>query len=189
VGDDPCGNTVSGDHAEPPHEGPEGAPDSPKSSRRAVDFWIGLLFAAVGVVVLLEGRRALNDPSLHMLERAANPGSTIFFVGTAMAVLGALLAIVGLRAPGNPFKVFAAHHFADIVKAQVGKQVLLVLLMAVYFFVLWNLLPYWLSTLIFLVTAMALFRAGSWIRILAVSAVSTGLILFFFGKLAQVMLP
>jgi putative effector of murein hydrolase LrgA (UPF0299 family) len=43
--------------------------------------------------------------------------------------------------------------------------------------------------LIFLVAAMSLFKAGSWIRILIVSAASTGLILFFFGKLAQVMLP
>ena len=64
-----------------------------------------------------------------------------------------------------------------------------VVLMALYTFVLLGLLPFWLSTFLFMLLLMYFLEAGSLVKIVSVSLVVTILIIFLFQVCFRVPLP
>jgi len=164
--------------------------DEQTARRRSLDFFMGLGFAAVGVYVAAEGVVAFRAPLLATVPRATNPGSTTLVIGGILAVLGLAIALMGLSGTGGKPLAVAARAIPEALKGRAFFKGLVILAyIAIYFFVLWRALPFWLSTSIFLASAMATFKAGAWWKVLLITAVSTAVIYYLFAVLAFVPLP
>jgi len=163
--------------------------DEAKKRLRALDFFMGAAFAAVGLFLVIEGYQAFVSPALATVERSANPGVSTMFIGGLLILFGSVIALIGLAASGNPFRI-AAHVIPETIgKATFLRGLIVLGCIAVYFFVLWEMVPYVVSTFIFLVGMMTIFKAGAWWKILLIAGISVGVIWYFFGVLAMVPLP
>jgi hypothetical protein len=160
-----------------------------KQRLRSLDFFMGLLFAGIGAYVAIEGLRALGDSYLATVPKATNPGSTTLVIGSLLALAGGTISVIGLLGSGNPF-ARAREALPGIVTSLAFKKGFLVLAeVAAYFFLLWNNLPFLVSTPLFLASLMATFKAGAWWKILIVAALTTALAYYIFAILAVVPLP
>ena len=156
---------------------------------RSLDFFMGTGFALIGLYVLFEGYRAFTSPALVTVEKSVNPGVTTLFIGGFLALLGIVLALIGMRGSGNPF-----HKAAEVIpetlrKPSFLKGVLAMACIAVYFFVFWGRIPYVISTFLFLAGTMLLFKGGAWWKISLVSGTTVAIIWYVFGVLAMIPLP
>ena len=164
--------------------------DEQTTRRRALDFFMGLAFAALGSFVAAEGFVAFGDPILATVPRATNPGSTTIVIGGLLALLGLAIAGLGLvGTDGRPFAVAARVLPMIAGSRSFYKGALVLSYVAVYFFVLWRAVPFWLSTGLFLTGTMATFKAGKWWKILIIAAIATALVYYIFAVLAFVPLP
>jgi hypothetical protein len=157
--------------------------------RRSLDFFMGFAFMGLGVFVALEGVKALGDKYLQTVPIVTNPGITTLVIGSLLAISGLSIGVIGLLGSGRPFAV-AAEAIPEIMRTRGFKKGFVVLAeIAVYFFLLWNNMPFVVSTPIFLVTMMLTFKAGTWWKILLIAAVTTALTYYIFARLAVVPLP
>ena len=156
---------------------------------RSLDFLMGLAFVAIGLYVCLDGVRIVNDPSLGALEPVARPGMTMIAVGGLLALMGLILALIGFKGSGNPVRIGGAALREWVRRPAFLKGLIVITVIAAYYFVLWRLVPYWVSTSLFLLALMFVFKAGKWWKILIIAGVTVALVVYFFGVLAQVMLP
>jgi hypothetical protein len=69
------------------------------------------------------------------------------------------------------------------------KGIIALACIAVYFFGFWDRLPYVVSTVLFLVGMMAIFKAGAWWKICLISGVTVAIVWYVFGVLAMIPLP
>jgi len=158
--------------------------------RRSLDFYMGIAFAAIGVVLIVNGIVAYSDPFLASVPVASNPGGTTIVIGGVLALLGAVIAIMGFAGSNKkPFSVAAAATRDALHSRSFWKGALALGLIAIYFFVLWRIMPFWLSTPIYLLANMFIFKGGKWWKLLIITAVTTGLVYFIFARLAYVPLP
>ncbi len=164
--------------------------DDTVRGRRALDFFMGAGFVALGIYVVLTGFEAYHDPLLATVDRATNPGSTTIVIGSLLAIMGAVIGVIGYLGCGKkPFSTAI-----ELVPLSVGsrsffKGTLVLSLIAVYFFVLWRAVPYWLSTGLFLAVTMKIYKAGAWWKVLLISAITVALTYYIFAVLAYVPLP
>lgn len=158
--------------------------------RRALDFFMGAGFAALGLYVVLSGFEAFHDPLLATVDKSTNPGSTTIVIGSLLAIMGVIIGGIGfLGCNKRPFSTAL-----ELVPQSVGsrkffKGTLVLVLIAVYFFILWQAVPFWLSTSLFLIATMKIYKAGAWWKIFLITAISVGLIYYIFAVLAYVPLP
>jgi len=158
---------------------------------RSLDFFLGLFFAAVGVYMCIAAFSMFNDPMLRAIgtPKTSNPGMTTVVIGGLLVLMGTIMALLGLAGSRKPFSVGGGALGEMFRSERFWKSLLVLGLIAVYFFVLWNNTPYWFSTMLFLCATMRIFKAGAWWKIILISALTTAFILYFFGKLALVPLP
>jgi hypothetical protein len=156
---------------------------------RSLDFFMGIGFALIGLYVMLDGYIAYVSPALVTVEKSVNPGVTTLFVGGFLALLGAVLALIGMRGAGNPFLKAAEVIPETLRKPSLLKGVLAMACIAVYFFVFWGRIPYVVSTFLFLAGMMFLFKGGAWWKIILVSGTTVAIIWYVFGVLAMIPLP
>jgi putative tricarboxylic transport membrane protein len=150
---------------------------------------MGAGFALIGLYVMFDGYTAFVSPALVTVEKSVNPGVTTLFVGGFLALLGVVLALIGLRGSGNPFLKAAEVIPETVRKPSFLKGALVIACIAIYFFVLWGRIPYVFSTFIFLAGTMFLFKGGAWWKISLVSGVTVAIIWYVFGELAMIPLP
>ena len=156
---------------------------------RSLDFFMGSGFALIGIYVFIDGYQMLISPGLETVERSANPGVTSMFVGGFLALLGIIMGIIGLRGSGGPFRVAKQAISETLRKQAFFKGVVATACIAVYFFVLWDRIPYVISTFIFLAGMMFIFKAGAWWKITLISGITVAIVWYVFGVLAMVPLP
>lgn len=156
---------------------------------RTLDFFMGLGFTAVGIFLAGNGIYCLKDPALSTVQVLSNPGMSSLFIGGLLILLGIILAMIGWSGAREPLKI-AAQALSALVKRQTfWRGVIVMAVIAVYFFVLWGRVPYWLGTMAFMMALMFIFKAGAWWQIFLISGVSTALVVYFFGVMAQIPLP
>jgi hypothetical protein len=156
---------------------------------RSLDFFMGAGFALIGLYVMVDGYIAYVSPALVTVEKSVNPGVTTLFVGGFLALLGVVLAFIGVRGSGNPFLKAAQVIPETIRKPSFRRGVLAMACIGIYFFVFWGRIPYVFSTFIFLAGMMFLFKGGAWWRIALVSGATVAVIWYVFGELAMIPLP
>lgn len=167
------------------------ADDKEQRELRSLDFFMGLLFSAVGIYVIFASFGMFRDPLLKGIgvPIASNPGLSSLVIGGFLLILGATLLVIGLLGAGNPFQVGRQALAALFRRHSFWRSWLVLGLLALYFFVLWQNTPFWFSTMAFLCLSMRIFRAGAWWQILLIAGITTALIMYFFGHLALVPLP
>jgi len=156
---------------------------------RSLDFFMGTGFALIGLYVMFDGYIAYVSPALVTVEKSVNPGVTTLFVGGFLALLGVVLALIGMRGSGNPLLKAAEVISETLRKKSFLKGVLAMVCIGIYFFIFWGRIPYILSTFIFLAGMMFLFKGGAWWKIVTVSGVTVAIIWYVFGVLAMIPLP
>jgi hypothetical protein len=163
--------------------------DEAKKRLRSLDFFMGTAFAFIGLFLAIDGYQTYVSPALVTVERSANPGVSTIFVGVLLVLFGTIIAVIGVGGSGNPFKVARQVIPETIAKPTFLRGLIVLGCIAVYFFVLWERVPYVVSTFIFLAGMMFLFKAGTWWKILLIAGTSVAVIWYFFGVLALVPLP
>jgi len=156
---------------------------------RSLDFFMGTSFALIGLYVVFEGYTTFVSPALVTVEKSVNPGVTMLFIGGFLALLGVVLALIGMRGSGNPFLKATEVIPETIRKKSFMRGLLAMACIGVYFFVFWDRIPYVLSTFVFLAGMMLLFKGGAWWKIFLVSGVTVAIIWYVFGVLAMIPLP
>jgi len=156
---------------------------------RSLDFFMGTSFALIGLYVVFEGYTTFVSPALVTVEKSVNPGVTMLFIGGFLALLGVVLALIGMRGSGNPFLKAAEVIPETLRKKSFMRGLLAMACIGVYFFVFWDRIPYVLSTFVFLAGMMLLFKGGAWWKIFLVSGVTVAIIWYVFGVLAMIPLP
>jgi hypothetical protein len=156
---------------------------------RSLDFFMGASFALIGLYVMVEGYMTFVSPALITVEKSVNPGITTLFVGGMLALLGLILAIIGLRGSGNPFQKAAQVIPETLRKQSFLRGVLAMACIGIYFFVFWGRIPYVMATFIFLAGMMLLFKGGAWWKICLISGITVAIIWYLFGVLAMIPLP
>jgi len=156
---------------------------------RSLDFFMGTGFTVIGFYVMFDGYTAFVSPALVTVEKSVNPGVTTLFVGGFLALLGVVLALIGLRGSGNPLLKAAEVISETLRKKSFLKGVLAMVCIGIYFFIFWGRIPYILSTFIFLAGMMFLFKGGAWWKIGIVSGATVAIIWYVFGVLAMIPLP
>jgi hypothetical protein len=156
---------------------------------RSLDFFMGTGFAVIGLYVMFDGYKAFVSPALVTVEKSVNPGLTTLFVGGFLALLGLVLALIGLRGSGNPFLKAAQVIPETLRKQSFLRGVLAMACIGVYFFIFWGRIPYALATFIFLSGMMFLFKGGAWWKIFLISGITVAVIWYLFGVLAMIPLP
>jgi len=163
--------------------------DESRVRLRSLDVFMGLGFLAVGAFVALDGFIAYYAPQLVTVEKSANPGVTTIFIGSLMGLLGLLIAIIGVIGSRHPFRIARQVVSETVHSKAFYKGVIALACIAVYFFIFWDRLPYVVSTFIFLVGIMAIFKAGAWWKIGLISGVTVAIVWYVFGVLAMIPLP
>ncbi|NTV32768.1 MAG: hypothetical protein HGA50_05705 [Deltaproteobacteria bacterium] len=156
---------------------------------RSLDFFMGTGFALIGLYVMFDGYIAYVSPALVTVEKSVNPGVTTLFVGGSLALLGLVLAVIGLRGSGNPFLKAAEVIPETLRKKSFLRGVLAMACIGVYFFIFWGRIPYVIATFIFLAGMMFLFKGGAWWKICLISGITVAVIWYLFGVLAMIPLP
>jgi hypothetical protein len=156
---------------------------------RTLDVFMGVGFLAVGAFVTYDGVVAYYAPQLVTVEKSANPGVTTIFIGSLMGLLGLVIAIIGVAASRHPLRI-ARQAISETLRSKVFYKGLVALAgIAVYFFIFWDRLPYVVSTFLFLVGMMAIFKAGAWWKIGLISGATVAIVWYVFGVLAMIPLP
>jgi hypothetical protein len=164
--------------------------DEAMTRLRALDVFMGLGFLAVGAFVAYDGFVAFYAPQLATtVERSANPGVSTIFIGSLMGLLGLVIAIIGMLGSRNPLPIAKQAVSETLHSKAFYKGLIALACIAVYFFVLWDRLPYVVATFLFLAGMMAIFRAGAWWKIILISGVTVAVVWYVFGVLAMIPLP
>jgi len=150
---------------------------------------MGTGFALIGFYVMFDGYKAFVSPALVTVEKSVNPGVTTLFVGGFLALLGLILATIGVRGSGNPFRKAAQVIPETIRKRTFLRGVLAMACIGVYFFIFWGRIPYVMATFIFLAGMMLLFKGGAWWKVCLISGITVAIIWYLFGVLAMIPLP
>jgi hypothetical protein len=156
---------------------------------RSLDFFMGTGFTLIGFYVMFDGYTAFVSPALITVEKSVNPGVTTLFIGGFLALLGIILALIGLRGSGNPFLKAVQVIPETIRKHSFLRGVLAMACIGVYFFIFWGRIPYVISTFIFLAGMMFFFKGGAWWKIFLISGITVAVIWYLFGVLAMIPLP
>jgi len=156
---------------------------------RSLDFFMGTGFALIGFYVMFDGYKAFVSPALVTVEKSVNPGVTTLFVGGFLALLGLILATIGVRGSGNPFRKAAQVIPETIRKRTFLRGILAMACIGVYFFIFWGRIPYVMATFIFLAGMMLLFKGGAWWKVCLISGITVAIIWYLFGVLAMIPLP
>lgn len=150
---------------------------------------MGIAFSVIGIFLAGNGIYSVNDPALKTVQLMSNPGITTLFIGGVLTLLGLILTTIGWSGSRKPFHISAQAIRELFTHQTFWRGAIVIGVIAIYFFVLWGRIPYWLTTMLFMSSLMFIFKAGAWWKILLISGISTAIVVYFFGIMAQVPLP
>lgn len=157
-------------------------------TKRLFDFMAACVMIALGIYVLIAGVGINRDVGGVYYDA---PGFLPVLLGIALSACSLLLLIAslkdgGLRARMAEMKAWVHERLRskDAAITLVG-----IAIMFVYSFVLFELVPFWLSSFIFLIGIMAYLKATRLLKGLLISACTVAVIVVFFQLGFRVQLP
>lgn len=156
--------------------------------RKRFDFLSSIIMFALSVYVIIAGIGIYHKAGkLFYISPALVPT----MLGAVLCLLSVVLFLGSLRDGGISARVTEIKsYFSGIFQNKNTMRMLTgVLLMALYTFVLLDLLPFWLSTFLFVLLLMFFLDAGSLTKILAITVLCSALIVLLFQVCFRVPLP
>lgn len=158
------------------------------NDKKYIDFMgaVALLVFSIAVII---GSILLYQESGEVFY--LSPGLMPLVLGAALLFTSFLHFLESLKDGGLKGRCQEVKEwFGTVVKDKTSHSMLIgVLIMAVYIYVLLSFLPFWLSSLIFMVILMLYLKAASPVRILLISAIAVALIVLLFQVMFRVPLP
>ncbi len=159
-----------------------------ENDKKRFDFVASLVMLALSVYVIFE--------SVRMYQKAGkvlylSPALVPLMLGILLCLLSMLLLLGSLKNGGFGKRLQEIkEYFSQVAKdSNTSRMLIGVLLMALYTFVLIEILPFWISTFIFMFLLMYFLEAGSLVKISVISAGAVALIIFLFQVCFRVPLP
>jgi len=163
-----------------------------RDTLRSADLLTGIIFVVIGIYICYQSMGMFYVQRIKMQSMAAwynSPGLSPLIIGAIFTFLGGMLIIIAIK-DGGTFEILIWNRIKKILKmSQFKKGFLVVLLIGIYIFVLLDRLPFFLSSFIFLIATMGIFRADKWYKILLYSAILSWFVTFIFGTVARIPLP
>ncbi len=158
------------------------------------DFNISLVLVGLGLYSTIEGIRMYRKaakPPYNIENFSISPGFLPTILGALLLLLSIILFVKSIQGCGFRSQVSAlftwskqAIHDTDIRLMVIG-----MLIMGIYAYILIGFLPYWLSSVLFLIALMAFLRAAKLWKIILISILSVGLVIVLFQVVFNVSLP
>lgn len=158
------------------------------------DFNISLVLVSLGLYTTIEGIRMYRKaarPPYNIEQFSISPGFLPTILGSLLLILSVSLFIKSMRGCGFRAQVLSllswskqAIHDSDIRLMVIG-----MIIMGLYAFFLIGLLPYWLSSALFLIALMTFLRATKLWKIILISILAVGLVIVLFQVVFHVSLP
>lgn len=157
-------------------------------TKKLFDFMASCVMIALGMYVALAGVGINKDVGGVYYN---GPGFLPMILGIALTGCSLLLLLGSLKGGGlgarlAEMKSWAREglHSKDAAISLIGT-----IIMFLYSFVLFRLVPFWLSSFIFLVCIMAYLKATRLLKVLLISACTVAVIVVFFQVGFRVQLP
>ena len=153
-----------------------------ENNNKMKDFISSAVIFSLSLYVLFEGYNIYTKSGKLLY---LSPALIPLMLGTIVLFTGSLKE-GGLQARAAELKAWSGE-----VKADRGTMRMLVgvVLMGLYTFVLLGMLPFWLATFLFMLLLMYFLEAGSIVKIVVISVLVTGLVIFLFQVCFRVPLP
>ncbi len=158
------------------------------------DFNISLVLVALGLYSTIEGIRMYKKaakPPYNIEQFSISPGFLPTILGGLLLLLSIMLFVNSIKGVGVRSQLSSlfswskqAIHDTDIRLMAIG-----MLIMGLYAYFLIGLLPYWLSSALFLIALMSFLRATKLWKIILISILSVGLVIVLFQVVFNVSLP
>lgn len=158
------------------------------------DFNISLVLMALGLYTTIEGIRMYRKaarPPYNIEQFSISPGFLPTILGALLLILSIALFINSIKGCGFRSQVSSLYvwskqaiHNTDIRLMGIG-----MLIMGLYAYLLIGLLPYWISSILFLIALMMFLRATKLWKIILISILSVGLVIVLFQVVFNVSLP
>ena len=164
----------------------------PEISMDLKDMVSSIVIAAFGLFVLFSGIH-MSVVSQQMSDTAwyGTPGILPIIIGSVLFTLSAIMFVSAYRKGERINKALVMRAVAYFKTSAFLRLVFAVGMLAIYIFVLFRLVPFVVSTFIYLIANMLFFREKGypiW-KLLLISAVFATAIFLFFSKVAGVPLP
>lgn len=150
----------------------------------------------ISSIVLFIGALYVLFESYHIYTKAGkllyiSPALIPLMLGAILLLLSVVLLLTSLKDGGAAARSLEMKKWFNTVKedSNTVRMLVGVVLMGLYTFVMLGLLPFWLATFLFMLLLMYFLEAGSMMKIVAVSVVITGLVIFLFQACFRVPLP
>lgn len=156
--------------------------------RKLFDFMASLILTAIGVFAIVSGLGIHKDSGGTAYE---SPGFMPLVLGIALVVCSLLLlsGSLGEGGPGARLAELKTWLREKAGSKDTGIMLTGILIMFVYSFYLFRLLPFWISSFIFLVGIIAYLKATTLVKGLLVSAGTIAFVVLFFQIGFRVQLP
>jgi len=154
---------------------------------RRQDFYAGLILCIVCLVIIVESWRMPRD--LQGWPWYAGPGMVTGLLALGLLGMAIALLVRAYRRPGAGVMVPLGEVRVYLGDPQTRRLGLMALLCLGYLLTLGRGIPYYLTTGIYLVLTMALFRAATWWVILLTGGIATAAISLVFNRIFLIPLP
>ena len=159
-----------------------------ENNRKMKDFLSSIVLLLLSFFVLFESFGIYRKAGKLLY---LSPALIPLMLGGILLILSIVLLLESLKDGGTKARTQEMKSMLQDIKKDPNSFRMLVgvVLMALYTFVLLGLLPFWLSTFLFMLLLMYFLEAGSLVKIASVSLVVTILIIFLFQVCFRVPLP
>ena len=152
-----------------------------ENNNKMKDFISSAVIFSLSLYVLFEGYNIYTKSGKLLY---LSPALIPLMLGTILLVLSIVLFTGSLKEGGLQARAAELKAWSGEVKADRGTM-----LMGLYTFVLLGMLPFWLATFLFMLLLMYFLEAGSIVKIVVISVLVTGLVIFLFQVCFRVPLP
>lgn len=158
------------------------------NERKRLDFISSIVIFALSIYVLISSVNIYQSSGKVFY---VSPALVPAMLGAVLCLLSVVLFFTSIKEGGVAARVTEVKtYFGGIFKDKNTFRMLVgILLIALYTFVLLELLPFWLSTFLFCLLLMYFLDAGSILKIVIISALCSALIVFLFQVCFRVPLP
>lgn len=154
---------------------------------RRQDFFAGLILCIVCLVIIVESWRMPRD--LQDWPWYAGPGMVTGLLGLGLLSMAIALLVRAYRRTGASLPIPLGEAWAYLNDSQTRRLGLMALLCLGYLLALGRGFPYYMTTGIYFVVTMTLFRAAAWWVILLTSGIATAAISLVFNRIFLIPLP
>lgn len=159
-----------------------------ENNKKMKDFISSIVICCVAVYVICEGFRIYVKAGKLLY---LSPGLLPLMLGVILLILSIVLLRTSLKDGGAGARISELKQWCQETAKDKNtvRMIVGVVLMGLYTFVLLGFLPFWLATFLFMLLLMYFLEAGSIVKIVLISVLVTGLVIFLFQVCFRVPLP